>query len=72
MLLFRSEELVLQWCRRNGRAPGEVLTPAQTWELSKLWYHNRLSIDYHGRTAAQAREIFLQAGLDSAFWNPND
>ena len=30
----------------------------QVWELSKLWYHNRLSIDYHGRTIEQAEEIF--------------
>lgn len=69
MLLFRSEEMMEHWCRRKDVEPGETLTPGQVWELSRLWYHNRLSIDYHGRTAAEAREIFRQAGLVSEFWN---
>ncbi len=68
MLLFRSEERVKDWCRRRGVEPGETLSPGQVWELSKLWYHNRLSIDYHGRSEAEALAIFRQAGLNSAFW----
>lgn len=69
MLLFRSEEQVRIWCRQNGLPEGEILTPEQIWELSKLWYHNRLSVDYHGRTAEEAAEIFRQAGLNSKFWD---
>jgi len=68
MLLFRSEEWIDKWCKRNNLERGEVLSVAQVWELSKLWYHDRLSLDYHGRTVAQAEEIFRQAGLTSAFW----
>jgi len=34
-----------------------------------LAYSNELSVDYHGRTAEEAAEIFGQAGLRSAFWN---
>ena len=43
MLLFRSEEWIDKWCQRNNLERGEVLTIHQVWELSKLWYHNRLS-----------------------------
>ena len=69
MLLFRSEELVERWCKRNGRARGEILSSEQVWELSKLWYHKRLSVDYHGRSAEEAKAIFRQCGLRSGFWS---
>ncbi len=68
MLLFRSEEWIDKWCRRNNLERGEVLAISQVWELSKLWYQNRLSLDYHGRSVEQAAEIFKQAGLMSKFW----
>lgn len=68
MLLFRSEEWIAKWCKRKDLGRGEILTLDQVWELSKLWYHDRLSVDYHGRTVKQAEEIFRQAGLTSAFW----
>ena len=41
---------------------------SRLWELSKIWYHNRLSPDYHGRTAADVEAIFKSLGLTSAFW----
>jgi hypothetical protein len=69
MLLFRSEEWIDKWCKRNNLERGEVLTINQVWELSKLWYQDRLSTDYHGRSIEQAEEIFRQAGLMSAFWH---
>ncbi len=69
MLLFRSEEWIDKWCQRYNLARGEVLTLNQIWELSKPWYHNRLSLDYHGRGTQQVAEIFKQAGLTSAFWH---
>jgi hypothetical protein len=59
MLLFRSEE----WIER-----GEALSVAKVGELSKLWYQDRLSMDYHGRTIEQVAEIFRQAELTSEFW----
>ena len=68
MLLFRSEEWIDKWCKRYNLERREVLSLDQVWELSKLWYHDRLSVEYHGRTAEQAQEIFRQAGLTSAFW----
>ncbi|HEX9839565.1 MAG TPA: hypothetical protein VGA72_09470 [Anaerolineales bacterium] len=69
MLLFRSEEWIERWCKKNNLERGEVLSVDQVWELSKLWYHDRLSMEYHGRTVEQAEEIFRQAGLTSAFWH---
>jgi hypothetical protein len=41
---------------------------ARLWELAQIWYHNRMSPEYRGRTAAQVEEIFKQLGLTSAFW----
>jgi len=38
------------------------------WDLSQRWYHNRLSADYRGRTAAEVGVIFQDLGLTSAFW----
>ena len=68
MLLFQSEEWIERWCKRNSLKRGEVLSIDQVWELSKLWYHDRLSPNYHGRTVEQAEEIFKQSGLTSKFW----
>ena len=69
MLLFQSEEWIEKWCQHNNLARGEVLTLHQVWELSKLWYHNRLSLEYHGRSMEQVRDIFKQAVLTSSFWH---
>jgi hypothetical protein len=68
MLLFRSEEWIDKWCKRNNLERGEVLALDQIWKLSKLWYQDRLALDYHGRSIEQAEEIFRQAGLTSDFW----
>lgn len=68
MLLFRSEEWVDKWCNRHTRERGEMLSIQQVWELSKLWYGNRMSLEYHGRSLEQVAEVFKQAGLMSKFW----
>jgi hypothetical protein len=68
MLLFRSEEWVDKWCKRNNLERGEMLSIQQVWKLSKLWYGNRMSLDYHGRSMEQVAEVFRQAGLMSKFW----
>jgi hypothetical protein len=68
MLLFRLEEWIDKWCKQNNLERGEVLAIQQVWKLSKIWYQDRLSLDYHGRSAEQAAEVFRQAGLASAFW----
>ena len=68
MLLFRSEEWVDKWCKRYNLERGEMLSLQKVWELSKLWYGNRMSLEYHGRSMEQVAEIFKQAGLTSKFW----
>jgi hypothetical protein len=57
------------WRQRRSLARGEVLSIAQTWNLAKLWYSNRLSPGFHGRTAAQAEKLFREAGLTSPYWS---
>jgi hypothetical protein len=69
MLLFRSEEWIDQWCKRNERPRGEFLTLDQVWELSKLWYGNRLALEYHGRSMEEVTEIFKTIGLTTIFWH---
>ena len=68
MLLFQSREWIDKWSKRNNLERGEVLSVAQVWELSKLWYHDRLSVDYHGRSIEQVAEVFRQVELKSKFW----
>ena len=68
MLLFQSEEWVDKWCKRNNLEVGEMLSIQQVWELSKLWYGNRMSMDFHGRSMDQVAEVFKQAGLTAKFW----
>jgi phosphoribosyl-ATP pyrophosphohydrolase len=68
MLFFRSEEYLNQWLESKKAARGAVLSTEKVWELSQLWYHNRLSLDYHGRTVQQVQEIFKELGLTSEFW----
>lgn len=69
MLLFRSEEEVVQWCSNSGEPRGESIPLAQIWELSQAWYGNRLSADYRGRSVEQAVAVFQGVGLRSAFWS---
>jgi hypothetical protein len=47
---------------------GEILTYEQVWELSKLWYRDRMLPDFTGRTIDEAHQIFEQLGLLSQFW----
>lgn len=68
MLFFRSEESLNQWIESKKAAHGATLSIDQVWELSQRWYHNRLSLEYHGRAVEQVQEIFKELGLTTAFW----
>ena len=50
------------------RPAGELLPVEQVWELARLWYHDRLSPAFSGRTTTQAHQIFAQLGLNGPFW----
>ena len=67
-MLFRSKENAETWCAEMKMPAGELLTVEQVWELSKLWYQDRLSPEFTGRTIAQAHQIFGKLGLKTEFW----
>ena len=68
MMLFRSEDDIDNWCLSSGEPRGDALPMRQVWELSKVWYGNRMSPDFRGRSAEQVAAVFVQAGLTSDFW----
>jgi hypothetical protein len=68
MLFFRSEEALDEWLSARNAARGAVLSIPQIWDLSRRWYHNRMSPDYRGRTMPEVQEIFKESGLTSEFW----
>jgi hypothetical protein len=45
------------------------LTIEKSWALGKVWYHDRLSPDFHRRTIEQALVIFEDLGLTGPFWS---
>lgn len=69
MLLFRSEEAIAAWCAASGEPRGEALPIQQVWALSQVWYADRLSPDFRGRSPDDVRAIFTQFGLTSPFWS---
>jgi hypothetical protein len=68
MLFFRSEADLDALLVTKNTARGETLTVSQLWQLSRRWYHNRMDVEYHGRTLEQVQEIFREVGLVSSFW----
>lgn len=72
MLLFRSEDDLMDWCGSRGVERGATLTLAQTWDLAQRWYHNRLDPTFHGRSIADAEAVFASLGLVGPFWRFSD
>ncbi len=68
MLLFRSEEHVETWSRRQGLPMGAFLTVQQQWELARVWYADRMSPDWRRRTPEEAEAVFTTLGLIGEFW----
>jgi hypothetical protein len=44
------------------------MTIEQAWQLSQLWYGNRLAPDFRRPSAREAQEIFRRVGLQGDFW----
>ena len=72
MRFFRSEETLREWQAGAPNLEGELIPLAQIWALSKRWYHNRLSPEYHGRSLAEIEDIFHSIGFTSPFWYANE
>jgi Alkylmercury lyase len=68
MLLFRSEEHVENWYRRQRMPTGAILTLGQQWELARAWYSDRMSRDWRRKTPEEAEAIFAGLGLTGEFW----
>ena len=48
---------------------GFAMPLATAWKLGKLWYHDRLDLDWKPKTPEVMRAIFDDCGLTSEFWN---
>jgi hypothetical protein len=70
MLFFRSEDDLNEWLTSRRATRGAVFSLPRLWALSRIWYSNRMSPDYQGRSTEQVLEIFKEAGLTSDFWQP--
>ena len=68
-MIFRAEDEVEQWRRLHGRQRGAILSLEQVWELSRLWYADRMKRDFRGHTPESAREIFAALDLKGEFWS---
>jgi len=68
MLFFRSEADLNAWLMAKIASRGATLTVSQLWQLSQRWYHNRMDVEYHGRSLEQVQGIFKEIGLVSDFW----
>ncbi len=68
MLLFRSEEMVQQWCAQTNMPLGQILSLDHIWQLSQYWYADRMLLQYPKRTAVMVAEIFEKVGLTGEFW----
>ncbi len=68
MLYFRAKSEAEVWCQANSRRLGAILSLSQVWELSKLWYSDRMAPDFRGRALESALDIFRTLGLTGDFW----
>lgn len=68
MLLFRSEEHVDSWCRREGLPRGGTMSLEQGWRLADAWYRRRMEPDWQRYSPEEAQAIFTEIGLTGAFW----
>ena len=67
-MLFRSKEQAAEWREQAHMPAGELVPFEQVLELSKVWYRDRMSPDFRGRSTAEAQQIFERVGLRGTFW----
>ena len=70
MLFFRSEDLILSWCRARDVTPRPVVSMSQLWHLAVTWYGTRLAPESRRPAPAEMRGIFERIGLQGDFWDP--
>jgi hypothetical protein len=70
MLLFRSEEMVDQWCKAHRVPRRPLASLEQLWHLAVVWYENRLTAESRRPAPQDMVEIFASIGLEGPFWDP--
>jgi len=70
MLFFRSEELILAWCKARGVTSRPIVRMDQLWHLATTWYGTRLEPISRRPAAEEMRGIFESIGLTGDFWDP--
>jgi len=69
MLLFRSEEHVQNWCAKNKREIGGLLSLTQVWGIAQAWYsEDRRDPNWKRKSKDEAQMLFTSLGLTSSFW----
>lgn len=68
MQAFRSEGEARRWAEANDRPLGAVFPPEQLWKLAKVWYDDRLGLDWRRRTVEERQALLASCGLTGTFW----
>jgi hypothetical protein len=69
MLLFRSEETVNLWCESRGVPRRPLITLEQLWQLARVWYANRLTVESRRPAPNEMVKVFASIGLTGSFWD---
>jgi len=70
MLLFRSEEHVVRWCRSWQLGRGATLTLDTAWSLAQAWYGpDRRDPSWRRPAPDEAEALFANLGLTGSFWS---
>ncbi len=69
MLLFESEQDILNWCQRHRMPVGDIQPLQRIWQFSQVWYGNHLRQDWHKWTVAEARALLQQFDLHGRIWH---
>ena len=69
MLLFRSEEHVLRWCRQWSLDPGAMLSLDTAWSLARAWFAaDRGAAAWLRPPVEQVEALFASLGFTGTFW----
>ncbi|KAL6866050.1 hypothetical protein ACO1O0_002150 [Amphichorda felina] len=64
-----SREEANGWHQKHGFPHGDVITLDQLWKLSKVWYHDKASLEYKRKTESEKEELYKDIGLVSSYWS---
>ena len=56
-------------CKINGVPEGATISVETCWRLAKLWYSDRLNVNWRTKSAARVKTIFDSVNLKGNFWS---